>query len=269
MSFFDQQAPPRDIGDERVVAWNKEVLNTHENADYKPKARQAQNAMADSSILGGKIVKANHVEPRSNLPSNGHGFGNTNNSSKPPRAPLDTRNGGSRFGGSQSPAWSGRTSTGPTNFAKDAPSGLDNQPSPSPVKESPVVHGKEKGLPPHLRHRSMTPAEDTAASSSKLSKRGTRAPPVMNAGAAAKSAKLASKFPCTYPDCTLGFAKEKALKNHKEEEHHYCRFCDEDFHDFDDLLYHKLESEVHICCCICGEDFRSEAGRDCHERQVG
>ena len=40
------------------------------------------------------------------------------------------------------------------------------------------------------------------------------------------------------------------------------------FHE-DQLLDHKMKSENHICCGVCGQDFRSEAGRDKHVLLVG
>jgi len=92
--------------------------------------------------------------------------------------------------------------------------------------------------------------------------------PPMNPGTAAKSAKHDSKFPCLYKDCTQGFGKLPDLKAHKSEEHYYCKVCDVDCEDDDDFLNHKVASERHICCHECGEDFRSESGRDRHLRLV-
>ena len=90
----------------------------------------------------------------------------------------------------------------------------------------------------------------------------------MGAGKASRSIKFDSKFPCTYEKCTHGFMNKKAFKDHKEEEHDYCRVCDEDYDDGEQLLKHKMNSDNHICCGVCGIDFRSEAGRDKHVRQV-
>ena len=58
------------------------------------------------------------------------------------------------------------------------------------------------------------------------------------------------------------------MKNHKDDEHTWCRRCGIDFEDDDDLFTHKVESEDHIACHACGEDFRTEGGRDHHHRQV-
>ncbi len=90
----------------------------------------------------------------------------------------------------------------------------------------------------------------------------------MNAGKSAKSAKHDSKVPCTYEDCTRGFTKETDMKRHKDEDHEWCRLCNVDCADDEALLEHKVQSEKHICCDICGEDFRSENGKERHMRQV-
>lgn len=90
----------------------------------------------------------------------------------------------------------------------------------------------------------------------------------MDAGRASRAIKDESKFPCTYENCTLGFMNMKALRGHKEKEHDYCRICDEDYDSGDKLLEHKMNSNNHICCSVCGQDFGSEGGRDKHVRQV-
>lgn len=60
------------------------------------------------------------------------------------------------------------------------------------------------------------------------------------------------------------------MKRHKESEpeHEYCSRCDVDFADEMRFLVHKLRSEKHIACPVCGLDFRSAGGRDGHIRQV-
>ena len=149
----------------------------------------------------------------------------------------------------------------------------------------------EKVPPPHLRGPSSvssskasqpTPAKNNikapTSSFQQLHDAQTEAEPVpksnnkptlkMNADKGAKSAKFDSKFPCPYKECTMGFAKERDLFRHKDDEHDWCRLCKEDFDDDAALLEHKKASERHICCPECGEDFRSEAGRDRHLKQV-
>jgi len=261
-----------EVTDKRVLHWGKQKIHTHGDADYKQKAVRGQNVTANkASIVGGRITRAIHAEQRSNLPSTVHGFSDPHSVSRSSRTSprVNTQAppppiGGQRLGNSRS----GGTPTGPTDFAKKAPTGLETQPSSPDVKEAPALKGAATGIPPHLRVPHATTTKESTPPPYKSSKHGTRAVPSMNAGTAEKSAKLASKFPCTYNDCTLGFMRAKELKTHKQDSHYYCRLCDEDFGDFNDLLCHKLENEEHICCCICGEDFRSEGGRDRHERQV-
>ena len=62
--------------------------------------------------------------------------------------------------------------------------------------------------------------------------------------------------------------KESEMKRHKDEDHEWCRLCNVDCADDEALLEHKVQSEKHICCDICGEDFRSERGKERHMRQV-
>lgn len=274
-----------EVTDKRVLNWGKQKIHTHGDADYKHKAIRGQDATANkASIVGGRITRAIHAEPRSNLPSTVHGFSDPHSVSRSSRtsprvntqAPPPTTIGGQRLGNSRS----GGTPTGPTDFAQKAPSGLEDQPpsstikeasaikEASTIKEAPALKGAATGIPPHLRIPNTAANKESTPPPYKSSRHGTRAVPSMSAGTAEKSAKLASKFPCTYNDCTLGFMRAKELKTHKQDSHYYCRLCDEDFGDFNDLLCHKLENEEHICCCVCGEDFRSEGGRDRHERQV-
>ncbi len=96
----------------------------------------------------------------------------------------------------------------------------------------------------------------------------TKPTKTMNPGTAAKHAKQDSLHPCSYAECSMGFGKLFELKEHKEEEHDWCRKCDVDCEDWDDLVQHKISSPRHIACQFCGEDFKSEAGKDRHERQV-
>lgn len=277
MSFFDQPQPVRKISDHRVAAWGKQKIQTHNDASYRQKAQQAQDAVTGSSYTAGRSV--NNVNPlparwntllRDPISSTISGKA-SNASSKHPQI-NDRGQSGSDIGGEHLQAsQQANTAVGSTNFAKDAPSGLTGMASSSSATgkvQSPASKGKQNGLPPHLRRPSIAPTEDSTITTPKSSKHGTRAPPSTNSGAAARSAKFASKYPCTYDDCDLGFVALKAMKKHKEEIHHYCRFCDEDFDDWDQYLSHKIETEEHICCCVCGEDFRSEAGRDRHQRQV-
>lgn len=91
---------------------------------------------------------------------------------------------------------------------------------------------------------------------------------------------------CTYIWCGKSFATEKDMKSHKhhDPEHHYCRKCDYDAKDWDDMLDHKVEAMApfiigdkrhdkhkkmkHLCCEYCSEDFKSMEGRMNHRREV-
>ncbi|KAB8239229.1 putative C2H2 finger domain protein [Aspergillus alliaceus] len=81
--------------------------------------------------------------------------------------------------------------------------------------------------------------------------------------------RLPTKVCCTYSDCTLVFNSEKEMKKHKtfSPDHEYCSRCDEDCEDEERLLIHKIKSENHIVCPVCGVEFHSEGGRNSHIRQ--
>ena len=119
-------------------------------------------------------------------------------------------------------------------------------------------------LPPHLRSLAAT---KTAANTS-VNNQESESSGKMDACRVSRYIKYESNFPCTYEKCTRGFMTKKAFKDHKEEEHDYCRACDKDYDSGDKLLEHKMNSDNHICCGVCGQDFRSEAGRDKHVRHV-
>ncbi|KAK3697855.1 hypothetical protein LTR37_017246 [Vermiconidia calcicola] len=91
---------------------------------------------------------------------------------------------------------------------------------------------------------------------------------------------------CTYPDCSKYFETEQDMKYHKKSapEHDYCKKCDVDCLDFDDLTQHKVSamqpflegrmrhnkdvSPAHIVCEFCGMDFKSFGGRDKHRKTI-
>lgn len=78
------------------------------------------------------------------------------------------------------------------------------------------------------------------------------------------------------------------MKLHKKHdpEHFYCKKCDYDAEDWEDLTNHKVENMApyiegvagsikpidedlkHITCEFCGEDFKSFGGRKRHRQQV-
>ena len=213
-------------------------------------AQKAQNAALGSRSAGNKPSAWSNGPP---LSVRGQSSGNNS----PAFAGSASRLSGPDFipGIRGSPAKTALTqaSSSPARLAGQA--NTPNAPAPSSGRES---------IAPHLR-LPPTASPISTSQSTQTSSNGTAK---MNAGAVAKSAKHDSNFPCTYDDCGRGFAKEKDLKDHKDEEHEWCRVCKMDFQDFDELLEHKKYSDRHICCLVCGEDFRSEAGRDKHQRQV-
>ncbi|RAL04810.1 putative C2H2 finger domain protein [Aspergillus ibericus CBS 121593] len=72
---------------------------------------------------------------------------------------------------------------------------------------------------------------------------------------------------CTFDNCGRHFDSMPAMRQHKIIDHDYCSRCDMDFHDEECLLLHKIRSDKHIVCAVCGREFRSEGGRDAHIRQ--
>ncbi|GAM88897.1 hypothetical protein ANO11243_069310 [Dothideomycetidae sp. 11243] len=95
-----------------------------------------------------------------------------------------------------------------------------------------------------------------------------------------------SSVQCTYRGCSEVFTSEKDMKNHKyyDPKHHYCRKCDYDAADWNDMLDHKIaamapfligdlrdakgQRKTHLCCEFCGEDFKSSQGRMDHRREM-
>ncbi|PLB51193.1 putative C2H2 finger domain protein [Aspergillus steynii IBT 23096] len=78
-----------------------------------------------------------------------------------------------------------------------------------------------------------------------------------------------TKVPCTYSSCLQTFDSVMQMQRHKiiDINHEYCKTCDEDFDDEETFLIHRIKSDKHIVCPICGLNFRSEGGRDGHIRQ--
>ncbi|KAL2037468.1 hypothetical protein N7G274_009749 [Stereocaulon virgatum] len=300
MSFFDQQHDPtrREDLDPRINAWRETKPNIASLPGYVQTAQKAQKSASGSSTVGGKVVMPFHANARDNLSSNVRGFHNTNKSGPsfvdtdyrsvtnqsawsgtPPASVRGQSADVPAFAGSASrmsgPAFkpdvrggSASNSTGQASSSRAPPAGSSSVPKASMPSTGaagqPSSSKSRESIPPHRR---PSPSA-SSASTSKPTKGHSKSSLQMNAGIVAKSAKDDSNFPCTYKDCDRGFAKEKDLKDHKDEEHEWCRLCKMDFEEFDDLLEHKIYSERHICCAICGEDFRSEGGRDKHQRQM-
>ena len=92
------------------------------------------------------------------------------------------------------------------------------------------------------------------------------------------------KIECTFPDCQNRFHTIKEMRRHKDAapEHDYCKKCDCDCEDWDDLVQHKINAMApwldhsaeegtnpkHIVCEFCGMDFKSFGGRRIHRENT-
>ncbi|KAF3908606.1 hypothetical protein AA313_de0200413 [Arthrobotrys entomopaga] len=79
------------------------------------------------------------------------------------------------------------------------------------------------------------------------------------------------KYPCKLcPDNDRPeFESYTDLIEHKiQEGHHYCKKCDEDFKDRDDLELHLFNSNKHITCYLCSKEFKSESGLTLHMKNM-
>lgn len=209
-----------------------------------PPHLRAINKQQNSTTVNGKTMKAANAEPPSSVQS------------------LNTTS-------TSGSVWSGkRPDNMPSNVRgvsviKSTPStwneyaGQASSSRASTTRQQPAAQKSLLDTPlPHLRGKSAAATDALQPTTP------------MNAGTLAKSAKQDSKVPCTYADCTRGFTKETDMKRHKDEDHEWCRLCNVDCADDLALLEHKVQSEMHICCDVCGEDFRSENGKERHMRQV-
>ena len=243
------------------------------NGKQQPPHLRAIYKQQQSSIVNEKNAEAIRAEPFRNLPSSVHNPDSTNMigsawSSKRPgnlssniRPMSEVKTNPTAWNKSASQASSSKisnprqqpASTSSWNeFAGKASS--SNTPS---SRQQPAEQASLLDTPlPHLRSKAAAAAQ------------ALKPTPSMNAGKIVKSAKQDSKVPCTYEDCTRGFTKESDMKRHKDEDHDWCRLCNVDCADDEAFLEHKVLSEMHICCDVCGEDFRSDKGKERHMRQV-
>ena len=313
MSFFEEKWDPtvRENLPLQVKAWRNGQVNTASSPGYTENARKAQSSASGATIVDGKILRPVHARSKESLPSNAHGFHNTDRAGQsvkqtgPPPSTAPCMLPGGRpsssamsdiqptaipWRASNTAAYAGSMSrfSGPDFIPNTQSSSKHDtrlpsvaspqsskatlqratkeQETPSHCEKNSQTSSSEapKMLPPHLRSLAATKtAANTPAKNHERESSGK-----MVAGKISRSIKHESKFPCTYEKCTRGFMDQKALKNHKEEEHDYCRVCDEDYDNWDNLLEHKMNSFNHITCGVCGEDFRSESGRDKHVHQV-
>ena len=102
---------------------------------------------------------------------------------------------------------------------------------------------------------------------------------------------MGPRVKCTYATCNADFDDEKQMKKHKHDssDHVYCRRCDYDAKDWEDLLQHKTDEMVpylygtkkldreakkqgvrimHIVCEFCGVEFKTFGGREQHRDMV-
>ena len=295
MSLLDEDLDPirGEHFSPQINSWRNGQIHTSGSPGYLKMAQKAQNSASSASI---RNVKPIYADLRNDVPSNVHGSHNTNKteqSSKQPHFPMNSAAYGPPVNRPDNSAWSDRVPPNvvprksthqsahagpskPTSYASSTITtgqSLVSDPhrgssSKFPERQSssaqPVKASSLKASPPHLRDLQTSNAASSADAIDDIREETAK----MNAGAASKSAKSDSKFPCTYDECTRGFMSKKAMKNHKEEAHDYCRVCNEDHDSYDQLLEHKMKSDNHICCGVCGQDFYSEAGRDKHYRQV-
>lgn len=74
------------------------------------------------------------------------------------------------------------------------------------------------------------------------------------------------------PQCPqLKFNSVPELRRHKVKNlstHHYCSVCDEDFTDVDAKEFHTINSDKHITCPECYNEFKSPGGLQLHMRTV-
>jgi hypothetical protein len=97
--------------------------------------------------------------------------------------------------------------------------------------------------------------------------------------------KERKKIACTYSFCKQLFETIDGMRGHKAyaPDHFYCKKCDVDCEDWEDLTRHKVdqmapfiegrlkirdEKPKHIVCEFCGENFKSFGGRISHRELV-
>ncbi|CAF9918710.1 MAG: hypothetical protein ALECFALPRED_000791 [Alectoria fallacina] len=236
-----------------------------------PHLRGSNKQQAQATIVDGKIKKAVNAEPRSNLPSNVHGYPSHDTSG---RAWSGNRSGNlpSNVRGPSvvkpTPTWNeyaGEASSSKASIVRQRPDPQRSWDEYAGQASSSQVSSVRQQPDPQTSHQNMSPPH--LPKKSAVTTQPPKPTPPMNAGKLAKSAKHDSKVPCTYEDCTRGFTKETDMKRHKDEDHEWCRLCNVDCVDDEALLEHKVQSDMHICCDFCGEDFRSDKGKERHMRQ--
>lgn len=141
---------------------------------------------------------------------------------------------------------------------------------PSASSPSPLRNSSSSTIPPHLRGLNTSSAASAGGASSTNPTTRESVP----RGSAAKQdepVNPARKYKCTFADCMEAFPSEALLLRHKASPmsgHDYCKTCKLDFEDDAAYHLHKMESEAHITCSICSEDFKSEGGLKRHGLQA-
>lgn len=76
-------------------------------------------------------------------------------------------------------------------------------------------------------------------------------------------------FECTIPECIMRFATLKEMKLHKEAapDHFYCKKCDVDCKDWDDLT--QVSSSDSACCSTCIDTMGSIWSPQCPRGWMG
>lgn len=197
------------------------------------------NDAPSQQTVDGRIVKPVIAAPHTKLLSNVHGMSigsNSNAGRDPPRAGSRPSDWGNFARGSGVPPFEDQQSV--TSIGYDT-----TRQRPAPLSTAPGQASGSQFAKPHT-----TPA------------------PTVNSGPDAKSAKVDSKHECQF--CSRGFTSAEDRKRHIDKEHEHCKVCKEDFDDDDAFVKHKVESIRHICCEVCGTDFRTEAGLERHRQQV-
>jgi DNA-directed RNA polymerase subunit RPC12/RpoP len=118
--------------------------------------------------------------------------------------------------------------------------------------KTPSPHMRENYLPPHLR---------VVRTSDRHSLGNRRSPAEFFTK---PKAELFALYRCSYEHCLYTSDNLKTVQRHKKDTHDYCRRCDIDFRSWEEFHLHKMESDRHIACPECGEEFRTSGGRERH-----
>ena len=241
--FFDARSQPASVAVPSTVASVQPSQITKRNKSIPPHLRAS--ARSNSASVPSHLLKAENLRP-----------GNDN--SKPHTKHLEPNTTSFSLNSEVQPVYKSK-------YARV----IDAQAASPLVVMPPHARNQapQKPLPPPSP--SLSEMWDDTTTPVETPRKPVQTTKPMNSGKAAKSAKPGAPFPCSYPDCGVGFKNEGALQKHKYEEHDgYCKRCDLDTENDETLLEHKRFDLRHIACDFCGKDFHSEAGRDRHQLKV-